>query len=552
MNVGYNSIKGVLEGTKQFVVPIFQRPYSWKKKQWDALWSDLTRLYEEDEYIHFIGAIVTAPIDVLPDAVTKHLLIDGQQRLTTITLLLAAIREVAGANDPQLVQQISEDFLVNRFHSDEDHLKLLPTLSDRAVFADILASKPLVLSRPVATAYRFFRTSIAGKVNSKTDPWDLRMLFNKVIGSLSVVMIQLSREDNPHLIFESLNAKGAPLTAADLIRNYVFMRISGTKEQLKVYHEVWLPMESRLGDPQRLTAFMRVVVMQSGVMVRRDDIYSQLQRFMARKEAKTPRTELEAISELSGLYLRLVDPSQESDTRLSEGFRTILQLDIATSHPLLLRLYSLHVEGKVSRESLLECIASIESFSIRRTFGFYSTRQLGALFVQIVRDLKESDVVTSVNSSLDKAGWPTDAAFETAFLTNSIYFFDQTKTAYVLKRLERSYGHKEQASLDKVTIEHVFPQNPRLEWQEHLGLQELIEMRKQMHRLGNLTLSAYNSEMSNKWFEQKKAWYAESKLELNKYFIGLDTWNAQSITDRGQALFDRAKNLWKKPVTVRD
>jgi len=218
MNVGYNNVQGVLEGTKQFVVPLFQRGYSWKPKHWEMLWADILRLYDQEEQTHFLGAIVTAPMDGLPDQTTRHLLIDGQQRLTTITILLSVIRDLASTDEKQLVQQITEEFLVNRFHEEDERFKLLPTQLDRDPFAEIVQGKPRTHRTGLSRAYKYFKGELQTRVEQPGERFDLRKLFKQVVNSLYVVMIQLSREDNPYFIFESLNAKGRhspPLTSSE-------------------------------------------------------------------------------------------------------------------------------------------------------------------------------------------------------------------------------------------------------------------------------------------------------------------------------------------------
>jgi hypothetical protein len=253
------------------------------------------------------------------------------------------------------------------------------------------------------------------------------------------------------------------------------------------------------------------------------------------------------MSALSELYLRLVEPSKEPEEHLRVGFQTILDLEVTTSHPLVLRLYRLHENKQLTLEEFARLLDAIASFIVRRAFGLYSTRPLAALFVQISRELSEQSPVVSVLALLDRTGWPDDKRFEAGFLATPIYQFDQNKTAFVLKALERSFAHKEPASLARVTVEHVFPQNPKSIWKEKLGTEAFAAAHDAMHQIGNLTLSAYNTELSNRWFEDKKAWYSRSKLELNKYFEPLSAWDAEQIRARALVLFKQAKTLWRKP-----
>lgn len=549
MNAGEARLRKILEGTTQFVVPLFQRTYSWKPKNWKTLWEDICILYEaEAEHTHFIGSIVTSNIPTRPEEVSKHLLIDGQQRLTTIMILLAVIRDLDSSEDKRLSQEIRENYLTNRFHEDYDHLKLLPTQIDRDDFLSIIKGTPRIYHYGLLGAYKFFRQEIQKKLADAEENYDLRALCSRIVNSLNAVTIMLDKEDNPYLIFESLNFKGAPLTPSDLIRNYVFMSIKCPKEQQKAYDNHWLPMQKRLKDETILTGFMRHMVMQTGVMVRRDDTYLKLQRFLGRSGAGSSIDELTRANESSELYLRIIDPSKEPNPKLALRFKTIHSLAVTTSYPLILKLYNYYVTHKLNEIDFLRCLDAIASFMIRRAFCLYSTRPLARIFVNICRDVNEDNIVCSILQLLDKEGWPDDAKFKNGFLTTPIYRFDRDKTRFVLECLEESYGHKEAASLRNVTIEHVFPQIPHNDWKERLGNDAYDKTYGAKDQIGNLTLSAYNPEMSNKWFGDKKRIYADSNLDLNCYFKTLETWCLDTIVTRAEDLFEKAQIIWQKPT----
>ena len=246
MHAGETKIQTIIDNQRQYVIPLFQRPYSWEATQWAALWHDLSELCEDEHpRNHFIGSIVTMPSKSVPEGVTKYILIDGQQRLTTLLILLALIRDKARNQPGNLADKIDDLLLKNRHQEGSDVYKLLPTQADRPAFSAVMDAVPLSKGVPLTNAYEFFerRLRLSPEVG-------LEKLYNVVRNHLLLVSIVLDKDDNPYLIFESLNAKGRPLTQADLIRNFFFMRID-SKLQEKVYAEHWKPMQDRLGE--RLT-----------------------------------------------------------------------------------------------------------------------------------------------------------------------------------------------------------------------------------------------------------------------------------------------------------
>lgn len=270
MKASETNLQPVIEGTKQYVVPLFQRAYSWDNKQWNTLWQDILSLTEEQQpRDHFIGSIVTMPTDAVPQGVSKFLLIDGQQRLTTLFILLALLRDEAkDITESTLAQEIEETLLTNRFKKGDDIWKLLPTQADREAFTQLLIDGSTAQETRVSKAAKFFRK----KLRSSQAP-DLETMKKVIVNNLMLVSIVLQSDDNPHLIFESLNAKGRPLSQADLIRNYFFMRIH-TADQQHLYETSWEPMQEQLGDD--LTEFIRHFLMKDGTLVKQDEVYLAL------------------------------------------------------------------------------------------------------------------------------------------------------------------------------------------------------------------------------------------------------------------------------------
>jgi uncharacterized protein with ParB-like and HNH nuclease domain len=269
MHANQTDIQRILGGVQQYVIPLFQRPYSWETKQWNTLWQDLLELCEDEKpRNHFIGSIVTMPSKSVPEGVTKFILIDGQQRLTTLLVLLTVFREKARTLPGNLADKIDDLLLKNRHQEGNDVYKLLPTQIDRVAFFAILNGQELPKDSQLVKAFDFFEKKLRLQ-----HTLDLEKLYTVIGKSLVLVSIVLDKDDNPYLIFESLNAKGQPLKQADLIRNYFFMRIH-VGDQEKMYDEHWKPMQERLGE--NLTEYIRHFLMRDGKNVKQSDIYFTL------------------------------------------------------------------------------------------------------------------------------------------------------------------------------------------------------------------------------------------------------------------------------------
>ncbi|WP_353684520.1 DUF262 domain-containing protein [Thermodesulfovibrio sp. 3907-1M] len=262
MKASETKIQPILEGTKQYVVPLFQRSYDWGNNEWEILWNDILELYEmENPRTHFLGSIVTMPTTSVPEGVTKYLLIDGQQRLTTLFIILALIRD----KSPRLADEITNTLLTNPYKQGIDYLKLLPTNVDRDIFEKLIRYgyneiEEINNSHNIYKAYKYFERKLSN------DNFDIERIKNLIINNLIVVSIVLDRDDNPHLVFESLNAKGRALTQSDLIRNYFLMKIH-INDQEKIYSEYWKPMQDSLSE--NLTEFIRHYLMKNGKQVKK-------------------------------------------------------------------------------------------------------------------------------------------------------------------------------------------------------------------------------------------------------------------------------------------
>ncbi|MEH2388729.1 MAG: DUF262 domain-containing protein [Nostoc sp.] len=270
-------LQQIIEGTKQYVVPLFQRAYSWKKSEWQALWNDLVELCATDNpRPHFMGSIVTMPTTSVPEGVSKYLLIDGQQRLTTVFILLSALRDRAKQSAEELAAEIDNTILVNPYKKDLDYYKLQPTQIDREAFYRIINFQSQIDGSSISECYSFFENKI------RQSGLEFQKIKQVLCSNFSLVSVVLSTDDDPHLVFESLNAKGRPLSQADLIRNYFFMRIH-TDSQESVYVQYWLPMQELLGE--NLTEFIRHYLTKSGVDVKQSEIYFEIKEGINKSDA---------------------------------------------------------------------------------------------------------------------------------------------------------------------------------------------------------------------------------------------------------------------------
>ncbi|GHT07481.1 hypothetical protein FACS189426_00960 [Bacteroidia bacterium] len=538
MQAKETKLQDIIEGTKQYVIPLFQRTYSWTNKEWEILWKDLVELCEmENPRTHFIGSIVNMPTVSVPEGVAKYLLIDGQQRLTTIFILLALLRDKAKQNDSnsRFANEINDTLLVNQYKDGIDYFKLMPTQIDRTVFENLIKGKIVETESQIIEAYKFFEKKL------KQTNFEHEKIKKIITSYFSVVSIVLDADDNPYLVFESLNAKGRPLTQADLIRNYFFMRIHVDKQE-EIYTEFWLPMQKALDE--NLTEFIRHFLMRNGGIVKQTDVYYALKENVSSQNAIAYLTELQ---NFSVYYQRLLNPDFESDAQLKKCIKRLNRIEVTTAYPLLLNFYNDYVNNTISRDDFVAILQILENYLIRRFVCNIPTNQLNKIFPTIYPQVKSADnIVESFKTVLQSKGYPKDNEFESRFRETKFYGGGdrQVKTKLILETLEENFAHKENVSFDNLTIEHIMPQTLSEWWQKELGEEWAETHDLFLHTIGNLTLTAYNSELSNDDFPTKKRTYSESHLDLNKYFADKLNWTKEEIEKRAAILAKEAIEIW--------
>jgi len=542
----------IIKEPKQFNIPIYQRTYSWKKKQCQILLKDILSA-SDSEHGHFIGSIVYFQPDIHAIAeINKYLVIDGQQRLTTITLLIFALVKFIEANPDTDIESTAKKlknyYLFNAEEEDELYFKLLLTKADKETLQSLLTDKPFPdkISNRITENFNFF----FDRINNKNANQIYRGL-----QKLLVVDVALERDkDNPQLIFESLNSTGLNLSQADLIRNYILMR-QPAPLQKELYEKYWFPMEQNFGEQiNLLTNFIRdFLTLKQKAIPKLSEVYDTFKGYY---ETSLERQSVEEITatlfKYSNFYVALI-LHKEQDQQAKKIFKEISKLRMDVSYPYLLGIYNDFYDKKISQEEFIEILNITKNYVFRRAVCGIATNSLNKTFANLYKSINTDSYLESVKASfllLDTyRRFPDDIEFEKEFKSKDIY--NLRPRNYILESLE-NFERKEPVIIDNYTIEHIMPQNPKFsnEWQEELGEDWKIIKANFLHTIGNLTLTGYNSELSDKPFKEKKAikgGFDDSPLFLNKSVRRAEKWNESAIKLRANRLAERAIKIWSAP-----
>ncbi|MCH5178088.1 MAG: DUF262 domain-containing protein [Prevotellaceae bacterium] len=534
-------LQEIIEGTKQFMIPLFQRAYSWTIKEWKVLWNDIAELADmEVPRIHFMGSIVTMPTVSVPHGVAKFLLIDGQQRLTTIFIILAVLRDKAHEiKNTKLADKIHNILLVNQYEEGSDHYKLLPTQINRKAFQQIIEGLDNDTD-PIIEAYYYFSKEI------DKSSYELEKILKILTDTISVVSIVLDMDDNPYLVFESLNAKGRTLTHADLIKNYFFMRIP-LKEQEDIYKRYWLPMHNSLNaDEQLLSKYIWHYMMKDGGMIRETYVYYALKDRVSEENAVSY---IQDLHRYSFFYRNLIYPEYEKNKKLKRCFERLNRIAQTVIYPTLLFFYGEYDCQRITQEEFVELLTTIENYLLRRFVCEYKTNELNKIFPAVLSAIKsnnEDGIVETYRIYLSRKGYPKDSEFKSKLQTTKLYGRGDRieKASFILENIEESYHHKEKVYTENIQVEHIMPQTLSFWWQRNLGEDWTDVHEELLDTIGNLTLTAYNPELSNADYNYKRNIYANSHIELNKYFAKIAVWNREQILTRSNILAEKAMQIW--------
>jgi alkylated DNA nucleotide flippase Atl1 len=556
------TLQELLEGSKQYQVPLYQRTYSWTKTQLARLWEDVRQLaadrVERRALTHFIGSLVLAPSPSNgPAGVAEYLVVDGQQRLTTLSILLCAIRDHrAKTEGPEHRERIDQQYLINRWKPEKQRLKLVPTQADRDTYrACVDATAQAGGSDPIGAAYRYFSAQLID-LDDPEDPADIERIEDAVIAGLSLVSVTAQQGDNAHRIFESLNNTGLRLTQGDLLRNYLFMRLPKRAET--VYHSLWLPLQKTL-EARDLEMLFWLDLVQRDVRIKQTETYAGQQARLDRLETEQEiEAEIARFSDLGALLATILDPSRETDPQVRRRLERLNSWGTTTVYPLLLHLLERRSAGTATSEQIARAMLYVESFFVRRLMIGRATANINRILLSVVTEMDDDQPVDEEVRKYLSTGrkhYASDDEIRAGVASVPYYLNGRpNQRALVLQWLEESYGSKEPVDPAKLTIEHVLPQTPTPAWNTMLGadvgpdenVDEVYE--SVVHTLGNLTLTGYNSELSNGEFAAKRAKLASSGVAMNQEIAKLDRWGRPEIHERAARLADRIIGIWPGPV----
>ena len=556
MDARAKRVAEILNTGDQYRVPFFQRAYSWQRKDWVRLWDDLTDLLESDvRSEHFLGSLVCTPLPHVPGEVNGYQLIDGQQRLTTLSVMLCAIADVlAEGGRADAAGETREDFLIHRRKKGDERYKVLPRPGDKEFLAALIDGSVPTESKDgrIAEAYRFLRKRIASGVAQEGLDFAER-LRAVVTHGLQIVVITIDQED-PYEIFESLNSTGLPLSEADLVRNYVFMKVP-VEEQEAFDGTSWAPIEGFFdghprGQARALEDFYRAYLASFGGYIKRGRTYATFKDRFEERQLDPGRLADELRRFLSYEEL-LADTDTGADPALRRVLADFVAMEARTAVPLVFALLEGERAGHWATEKTVGSLRDLVSFLLRRALCRESTRPYGRWFAVAVDELMEHGPEGLRDYFLSR-GWPDDVALVRELVSFPIYKREFIKARHLLLRLEERLGHKERVDPSTLTVEHVMPQKIASgtngqAWKEMLGEDWKEVHAELLHTLGNLTLTGYNPELSNRAFGEKRGHLRTSNLLLNQHFADRDSWDAGSIQDRSEALGVEISGLWPRP-----
>ena len=552
-----------LKKSPQFVIPIYQRTYSWTEGECHQLWDDILRTGSNDTIAaHFVGSIVYIEKGLYQVSSQSPLLvIDGQQRLTTVMLLLEALARQVGDGEPVdgfSAKKLRSYYLLNTLEEGERGFKLLLTQTDKQSLLALMKQKP----QPAESSLRITENFAFFEEQVRLLGANLTALC-KGLAKLVIVDIALSRDqDNPQLIFESMNSTGRELSQADLIRNYILMGLEH-EQQAQLYEEHWRPMEVAFGQEAYGThfdKFMRhYLTLKTGEIPNLRAIYEAFKAHARASDvAYLGVNSLVADIHAFADYYCAMALDKEPDKDLAPAFRDLRELKVDVAFPYVLELYQDYMQGVLPKEDFIRAVRLVEAYVFRRAVCAIPTNSLNKTFATFGRALKKDRYLESMQAHLltlpSYRRFPGDEEFKLELSTRDLYNFP--RRSYWLRRWE-NYGRKELVPVDEYTIEHILPQNENLSarWRDSLGPEWKRVQKVWLHTLGNLTLTGYNSEYSDRLFAEKRdmpGGFKESPLRLNEELGLLDSWDEAAIQARAERLAEKAVEVWAAPALPQD
>ncbi len=562
MNAASMTIESVFESTDmlQYVLPHFQREFAWEKEEWQTLFDDVMEVYQSDAQPrpeHFMGSLVVIQHEGTEGKRQKYTLVDGQQRLTSISLLLCALRDTLSADDS--LRASIERLLVNPKEEGRARYKILPTskYSDsQAYFAILNGELNPTYESGIVKAWKHYQKCL----RDASPGIDSAEFFRCIVSGMQVVFIKLQRSEQAHRIFESLNARGRDLTQADLVRNYVAMKLP-LERQERAFNEHWDKIDNLLHEKRKvarmgeLSAFLRhYLAMNSGVLPKTKRVYT---RFRVHVETNCPTpedfiTELRKLNRFAKFYDRLVRPENESNAGIRIGISRLNIVLESVSYPLLLKFFEFHDERLIADVEFVNALEIIENYSTRRFLSGASTNSLNNIFAALPGELDVENFIPTMTELLRSKKYPRNSDIRQNMLHKFEYSNrSRERIIFILRSIERHLSRDSGGFSvldDEPSIEHILPKNPDKSWKEHLG-SEWQQVRDQyLDRIGNITLvtEEWNTAMSNGSFVAKQAKLADHALKINSDYFARDIqcWDGDAIVDRSDWFAQVAIQVW--------
>ena len=543
------------ESDTVFSIPVYQRDYNWQEKQCQRLFKDILQTGKNEKVSsYFLGSIVYIHDGIYGVGEKEFHVIDGQQRMTTLTLLFLAIYfKLKGTILAKDADKIYNQYVVNPYSEKEIKLKLLPPEENLYILNKISHNKFNELEafqdRNMLKNYLFFEKELE---NLSFE--DMKHL-SKGIEKLIYIDIALEKgKDDPQKIFESLNSTGLDLSQGDLIRNYILMDLE-RGEQNRIYKEIWIPIENncKVSDGSEITSYVSDFI-RDYLTLKTEKISSKPKVFETFKSyyEKENDEKLEDMKKYSEAYSYIIKPSLEKDKEIQRELDYLKSLDKTVINTFLIGILKDYKDNILEKDELLNMLILLQSYLWRRYITEKPTNALNKIFQGMYGKISRSgNYYENLVDILMSEDFPTDEELESALKLKNVYK-DKEKLNYVFKKLE-NYNHNELIDFEneKITIEHIFPQKPNKAWKENYSDNELEQMISFKDTISNLTLTGSNSNLSNKAFHEKRDdevhGYRNSKLYMNKYLGRLEEWNLLSMEARFESLYDDIIKIWKRP-----
>lgn len=551
MDAKHTPLCRVLATELQFVVPIYQRKYSWRMDECKKLLEDIIRASKKnDDDYYFIGSLVYVTIPTKPGENPRYIVIDGQQRITTILLILIALEQkLDRIGQQQKIKEKIHDYVINRHEDGEKRYKLVLTPSDKGTMQSIVDDDGYdETSAILKNNFELIKEYI-----ENLDPIQIYNGLEK----LMVVNIILEEKDRPQLVFESINSTGLQLTKTDLIRNYILMDLP-IEQQENIYNKYWRPMEENFENYRIFDEFMKdFLTIKNKENIKIEKIYEQFKKWHFEQDVGIEEI-IKDVKNHSEFFIKMVLDWKEENTKLRRVISNINKLKMSVMRPFLLKCMILHQEEKITQEQLLEIFIMVESYTFRRAICRIPQAGLNKLVPQFISEIDKitndffNEIIAILFAQNKRYRFPDNSEFEEHFKDIDIY---NTKIVrYALFRLEnmlRSYSKEhpwlEDKPDDRISIEHIMPKNTSA-WRECLSDSEIEEAGKYIHTIGNLTLTGYNSELSDNLFSEKmnmEGGFKSSQFLLSKDITGAE-WKEKQIINRANNLTKKAIMLWKR------